>query len=344
MNQDQVKEKLLQLDSDVEDFQVLFSGKSSRRIEGLYHPDTHEIIINNKNFTDDNSLLYTAIHEFAHHIQFTRHAGKTSPRAHHSNLFWSIFHGLLHVATEKGIYTNIYDDDPRFKEVTEKIKVDFIQKNGELMKALGKVLIQAMDLCQQKHAIFEDYIDRELGLPRTTAKAAMKMYARDVDPSLGYDRMKIVAAVNNPKDREEVTQSFKEGKTQNEVREEIKEKKAANKKPRNEYSSLKRAKKRIEKSIHTLEEKLEEVITKIVSYESEDESPPLSESPEPPEKKALNKERRVKETPHPESSENKESQNNDPSEKSPPKREPPCPGLVPGDQIKPPTRKDKNGQ
>jgi hypothetical protein len=278
LNQDQIKEKLLQLDGDTEDFQVIFSGKSSRRIDGLYHPDNHEIIIHNKNFEDDNSLMYTAIHEFAHHIQFTRYASETKPRAHHTNLFWSIFHGLLHQAGEKGIYSNIYEEDTRFREMTETIQTEFIQKNGELMKALGKMLIQALDLCQQKHAIFEDYVDRELGLPRVTAKAAMKMFARDVDPSLGYDKMKMVASINNPAERDEVTKSLKEGKTQNEVREEIKEKKAAKKKPAGEYSSLKKAKKRIEKSIHDLEEKLEEVITKIESYESEEEeSPPLPE-------------------------------------------------------------------
>jgi len=278
LNQDQVKEKLLQLDGDVEEFQVIFSGKSSRRVDGLYHPDTHEITIHNKNFEDDNSLMYTAIHEFAHHIQFTRHAGKTNPRAHHSNLFWSIFHGLLHQAGEKGIYSNIYEEDTRFREMTETIQVEFIQKNGELMKSLGKMLIQALDLCQQKHAIFEDYIERELGLPRTTAKAAMKMFAKDVDPKLGYDNMKVVASINNAQEREEATKALMSGKTQNEVKEEIKEKKAAKKKePKSEYSSLKKTRVRLEKSIHDLEEKLEEIITKIESYESDDESLPLPE-------------------------------------------------------------------
>ena len=281
MNQEEVKEKLLELDGDVEEFQIIFSGKVSRRIDGKYHPDTHEIIINNKNFEDDNSLLYTAIHEFAHHIQFTRHAKETNSRSPHTNLFWSIFHGLLHTATEKGIYNDLFGADPRFKEVTETIKVEFIQKNGELMKALGKILIQALDLCQQKHLIFEDYIDRELGIPRATAKAAMKMFARDVDTSLGFDRMKMVASINSPKEREEVTQALKAGKTQNEVKEEIKEKKASKKQPKSEYSSLKKTKKRIEKSIHDLEEKLEEVITRIESYETEEESPPLPEPPCP---------------------------------------------------------------
>ena len=72
MNQQQVVERLLELDNDVEDFIVTFTGKKSKKVDGLYKPGNKEIILHNKNFSDDNSLIYTAIHEFAHHIQFTR--------------------------------------------------------------------------------------------------------------------------------------------------------------------------------------------------------------------------------------------------------------------------------
>ena len=50
------------------------------------------------------------------------------------------------------------------------------------MKDFGKLLIQALDLCQQKHAIFEDYVDRALGMNRNSAKSIMKVYAMDVGP------------------------------------------------------------------------------------------------------------------------------------------------------------------
>jgi hypothetical protein len=36
MNQEQVKEKLFQLNKNVEDFSLLFSGKKSRKVNGLY--------------------------------------------------------------------------------------------------------------------------------------------------------------------------------------------------------------------------------------------------------------------------------------------------------------------
>ena len=49
MNQDQVKQKLLQLEKVDVDFTVTFSGKRSRKVDGLYYPDRMEMIIHNKN-------------------------------------------------------------------------------------------------------------------------------------------------------------------------------------------------------------------------------------------------------------------------------------------------------
>ena len=70
------------------------------------------------------------------------------------------------------------------------------------MKEFGKLLIEALDLCQQNHANFEDYVDRELGLNRTAAKSIMKVYAMDVNPEIGFDNMKIVAGIIEEKQRE----------------------------------------------------------------------------------------------------------------------------------------------
>lgn len=260
MNQDQVKEKLLEIDGDVADFQVIFSGKMSKKVDGLYHPDSHEIIIHNKNFEEENSLLYTAIHEYAHHIQFTRHEKETTPRAHHTVLFWNIFHKLLKAAEEKGIYVNIYEKDPRFIQLTEEIRKNYLEKNGEIMKDFGKLLIQALDLCQQKHAIFEDYVDRALGMNRTTAKSVMQMFARDVDPSLGFDNMKVVASLKEPSQRAQAVQAFKEGQSQNEVRQAIKESKPE---PKLTVKKLESQKKRIQKSIEDMQMRLVDVEERI---------------------------------------------------------------------------------
>jgi hypothetical protein len=106
MNQEQVMQKLLQLDDTVEDFIVTLSGKASSKVDGLYKPETREIIIHNKNHTGDNALMYTAIHEFAHHIQFTTSAAPVSARSH-TNHFYSILHKLLGKA-RSWEYTRMY--------------------------------------------------------------------------------------------------------------------------------------------------------------------------------------------------------------------------------------------
>ena len=68
MNQDQIKEMLLKIEDSELDFSVTFTGKESKKVNGLYKPDTHEILLHTKNFKTDNQLIYTAIHEYAHHL------------------------------------------------------------------------------------------------------------------------------------------------------------------------------------------------------------------------------------------------------------------------------------
>lgn len=268
MNQDQVKENLLKIRDDISEFKLIFSGKESKKVDGLYHPETMEIIIHNKNFDDDNALMYTAIHEFAHHIQFTEHDAEVKKRAH-TVLFWDIFHKLLAKAEELGVYINIFEEDRKFKTLTDEIKGKYLKKNGELMKDFGKLLIQALDLCQQKHAIFEDYVDRALGLNRTAAKSIMKVYAMDVNPELGFDNMKIVASIPDNKQRDQAEEAFLSGKSQDMVKQEIREARPPQEETLGRLQSQKR---RIEKSIIELQERLEELETKIESIIPDEEN------------------------------------------------------------------------
>lgn len=96
MNQDQVKEALLSLKIPASDFTIVFSGKASRKVNGLYRPVDASIIIHNKNFTNDNALMVTALHEFTHHISITR--GLVNSRSSHPVIFWALFHSILKVA------------------------------------------------------------------------------------------------------------------------------------------------------------------------------------------------------------------------------------------------------
>jgi len=48
MDNAKIKELLLDIQDTKLDFTVIQSGKESRRVNGLYKPDTHEIIFHNK--------------------------------------------------------------------------------------------------------------------------------------------------------------------------------------------------------------------------------------------------------------------------------------------------------
>lgn len=207
MNQEQVKDKLLQVENVKEDFTVTFSGKHSSKVNGLYYPDRKEIILHNKNFTDDNQLMYTAIHEYAHHVHFIKATAPVSTRAH-TIQFWNIFHTLLFKAEELGIYSNVFETQPEFRELTSKIKNEYMAKNGYLMKEFGALLMEARELCRRFNANFEDYVDRILGVHRNEAKIMIKTHALDINPEMGYENMKMVARIADEDLRKGVEQAY----------------------------------------------------------------------------------------------------------------------------------------
>ena len=207
MNEDFVKSKLLEIEEPAEDFTVVFSGKMSKKIDGLYYPDRREILIHNANFRDDNQMIYTAIHEYAHHIQFCSAGAPVSTRAHTVD-FWNIFHKLLFAAEEKGIYLNVFDTIPEFVELTERLRRDYLTRNGELMKEFGRLLLDARELCHKHHTSFEDYVDRVLRLHRNEAKTIMKTFTFDIKPEIGYENMKTVAKIKDEGTRAGVESAF----------------------------------------------------------------------------------------------------------------------------------------
>jgi hypothetical protein len=222
MNQDQVKELLLSIEDAPMEFQVIFSGKKSGRVNGLYKPDTREIIIHNRNFNrdgkpDENLLLYTAIHEYAHHLHACSRGGKLSSRSHTAE-FWAILHELLEKAEEKKIYRNVFADSPELVKLTEKIREKYLTENGELFKALGEQLLKAHDLCEAVGARFEDYVDRVLCIPRVAAKMAVKMFQYDLNPSLGPDNMRFLAGINDDDNRTAAESALINGKSPDAVK------------------------------------------------------------------------------------------------------------------------------
>ncbi|MCD6395969.1 MAG: hypothetical protein J7L71_00380 [Spirochaetaceae bacterium] len=217
MNQTQVKDILLRLKEDVEEFTVIFSGKKSTKVDGLYKPAAREIILHNRNTEDQNAIIYTAIHEFAHHIHVTSSLIPISRRAH-TKEFWAILHSLLNKAENLKIYSNKFKTEADFQSLTRDIKEKFILRNGEIMKDFGKLLLKAYNLCTKYDMSFDDYVDRELGLGRTNAKQIMGIYTENLNPEIGYENMKTLTRIPQGEARIKAEEAFLSGSSPDSVK------------------------------------------------------------------------------------------------------------------------------
>ena len=217
MNQDQVRVQLERLRPAGEPFQVVLSGKKSRRVNGLYKPESRQIILHNRNFATDNELMYTAIHEYAHHLQFSTPPAPGSTRTH-TIRFWSLFHSLLAEAERKQLYRSPFDEIEEFRRLTATIKEKVIAKNGALLKELGRLLEQAQELCEKHHTSYTDYLDRVLALPKPGGEAAVRSHALDLDPRLGYENLKLLTRIRDSAVREKAQRAFLAGQSHDMVK------------------------------------------------------------------------------------------------------------------------------
>ena len=268
MNQDQVKEKLLSIEDAPLDFTVIFSGKRSKRVNGLYKPDTREIIIHNRNFhfreesgdentgkeSGDNLLMYTAIHEYAHHIHACARGGRLSARAHTAE-FWAILHDLLEKAEQKKVYENVFSGSKDLEELTDVIRKKYLAENGNIVKELGQLLLKARNLCLAVGGRYEDYIDRILRIPRQAANLAVKMFQYELNPETGADNMRFLASISNEEKRLAAEKSLLTGKSPDTVKIALR-KKDKDEDPR---LQLEKEKIRLERTIVSLTKRLEEV-------------------------------------------------------------------------------------
>jgi hypothetical protein len=266
LNNDKIKTLLLKIADAPMEFSVILSGKKSRKVNGIYKTDTREIILHNRNFTNDingeNLLLYTAIHEYAHHLHACSRGGNLSSRAHTSE-FWAIFHELLDKAEKKNIYQNVLTSSPDLEKLTAAIKAKFLEENGNLVKELGKYLLKARDLCEKIGGRFEDYVDRVLRIPKLAAQTAIKMYEYDINPSIGADNMRYVANIRDEDIREGAQKALLSGKSPDAVKTAIKSQQpsALTQTDEDMKERLEKEKSRIEKTIVSLRSRLKEVDT-----------------------------------------------------------------------------------
>lgn len=254
MNNDQIKKALLSLRKTEHDFTVILSGKKSRKVHGLYKPDTREIIIHNKNFKNDNEMMYTAIHEYAHHIQFTTSMKPISARTH-TTAFWNLLHTLLIEAEQKELYTNPFDSIEEFRELTRKIKEKCLAGSGELMKELGKLLVEAHGLCEKHGTSYSDYIDRVLALPRSSASVIVRAHTMDLDPRVGFENMRALTTIRDDKARDKAQEELRAGHSPDMV----KAKYGPSRPPKDPRVALLAERQRLERGIDRMKKQLKEI-------------------------------------------------------------------------------------
>ena len=110
--------------------------------------------------------------------------------------------------------------------------------------------------------IYEDYLDRVLQLPRTTAQSVAKVGMLPAeDAALGFDNMKIVASMKKPEERNAAQDALKKGKSPESVIEMMK-KKATSADPK---SKLEKERNRLTKTINELTHRLEFVEESLAS-------------------------------------------------------------------------------
>ena len=262
MTNEQIKQILLLLRKTDKDFTVIMSGRKSGKVHGLYKPDSREIIIHNKNFKTTNEMMYTAIHEFAHHIQFTTSPTPISVRSH-TTAYWNLFHTLLFEAEQKGLYTNPFDEIAEFQSLTRRIKEKFLSSSGALMKELGRLLVEAHELCEKHGTSFSDYLDRALAIPRASAQVIMKAHTLDLDPRVGFENMRSLAAIRDDGARKKAAEALASGYSPDMV----KAKFASRQKPKDPREALLEERARIEKTIKRLQAQLSEIEKRLASAE-----------------------------------------------------------------------------
>jgi hypothetical protein len=260
MNQDQVKEKLLKLHDCTAEFTVIFSGKKNKKVNGLYKIEKSEIIIHNRNFENnesgDNLLIYTAIHELAHHIQFTELKQK-SVRAH-TSLFFATLDDLVDRAEKKNLYKMPIDDDTQ-KIIDEARSISC--EISALQRKLGQVLQQLHETCEKKGIRYEDVIERKAQIARQTEKRAKKAHALNLPAEISAD---IQEAAIKERDEEKVAAIIHAGQKGKSI-DQAKKSVSRPVEQEDETVSLIKEKVRLERTIESLNRRLEEVAEQLNS-------------------------------------------------------------------------------
>lgn len=276
MDNETIKQKLLSLEIPASDFTVVLTGKSNKRVNGLYKPDTKEILIHNKNFTTDNAMMYTAIHEFTHHVCTDRKLVKSVTG--HSTVFWAMFHSIVDIAVQKGVYVDPFTTDNELQTEGNKV-LEIIKEQNETMHRLGLEFYTMQSVCTEKGARIEDFIDRHARTTKRAVVTAIKSQLELFDlKDLSPQMIDAIAGCSEGEKRDEAVARAEDGQTIDQIRATVKQGKDINpfKAPVSEpmqkedlLDSLVTERARIQKTIEQLTIHMQEVDINIAQLRKE---------------------------------------------------------------------------
>jgi hypothetical protein len=219
MGPEEAKRRLLLLRRPLEDFTLVFSGKKSRRINGTYYPARKEIAINNLNFVgednelEENLLMSTAIHEFAHHLVDTE---LDQPRSRcHTALFWSVFDDLAEEAERTGVCR--LRPDEQTLELAE-AAAEISRRMAALQRELGAALKLAAESCKRQGISPDDLFRRKIKLTMASCKRAMEADSLGAPESVNMDQQAALLAERSPERRRAMAEGIREGKTVDQIK------------------------------------------------------------------------------------------------------------------------------
>lgn len=266
MTNEEIKQILLTLEVADIDFTVTQTGKESKKVNGLYRPATKEIILHNKNFKSDNSLIYTAIHEYTHHLieSDRKKKGLPSLNKSHNTQFWAKFDDLIDIATEKNIYIRKRSETLNLLiEEAKKLNKEIV----ELKCELGEILSKIHETAENEGERFEDIITHDLRKTRKSVRNEINLSHLNNIDGLSVDELDtVLIKVQQHKDISPVISELKSGKTINQTKYKTEDKKSENENQSDsQLEKLIKEKERLQKTIGQLKLRVVFVINSIES-------------------------------------------------------------------------------
>jgi hypothetical protein len=257
MDNDSIKKALLQIHECKTDFTVTMTGKASKKINGLYKPATHEILLHNRNFKNDNQIMYTAIHELTHHVLHTEM--QEDRQKSHSGPFWSTFAGFLDRAVELNLYSRKRSEETQ-KLVQEAAELH--KQITELQISLGKLLNKLSVVSFEAGERFEDIVNRDLQLDSKTVTTLRNMAAGN--NKIPFEIQKLLQ--NSSKAQApQIIAAVQAGKTVSQIRAAAKNTGTEH----SEYSDLVKERDRLEHTITQLKTRYEEIMEQLQEFQEQ---------------------------------------------------------------------------